>query len=468
MCHCVIVADALILVLCFDSLVSLVDSFGLLSLVETLPIASSFFTAKWIVAKVVVYATLLTAMIGLATTKMESIRRVERSIGGGGVLSVRLSWMKRITFFQILVGSAAGFLVVVTDVRSLGLSVFPGELAVLNSDNIFLIAGAIFACIAALAAATLDRSGLIGRLSVAFVAVAYILLFSFVTELRRPLEVAWWWAISLFPLVGSALFVAESFLSNLALLHRGVCSARETVLGAIIAVGSFVTAFGATMPTEGVGREFLPTIFSLSVGLFGCALAYVVFPLVCVAVAGKKGRTNEAVANTPFLGVFQNGISGFAIVVLVAVLPLEIVAAPGIVFLALLSITFLFSRKLPKALFPLKLNVKHLADRDKALSADGLSPERREDLRRLSRHLQRQGILTAFSLMPWFLAVGIGERSRGEGTFRRRMMDEFMLRLPSRGLVLLFSELLPTGDVDCADALAKLGDDCLGCVTTDG
>lgn len=461
-CHWMIVADSLILMSCFNSLIMLVDSSELLSFIGELPFVSALFTAEWVVAKVVIYATLLTAMIGLAAMKMGDIRRAEQSVKGKTTLSRRLLWMKRITFCQILVGSAAGFLVVVTDAHSLGWTVFFGDLAVLSSDNVLLIVGAVFACTVALAIAILAHDGFAGRLAVPCIAVAYVLLFSFVTELRRPLEVAWWWAISLFPLIGSALFVTESFLSNAALLHRGACSPQEASLGAIIAAGSFVTAFGATMPTEGAGREFLPTVFSLSVGLLGCALAYVIFPLVCVFVASGKGRASEAVTNTPFLGVLQNGIAGFAIVVLVAVLPLEIMAAPGLIFLALVSVAFLFSRKLPKALFPLKLNATHLKDRKKVLYEKGLSAQRLEDLRRLSRHLQRQGVLTAFSLMPWFLAVGVGRYSRSKDVFKHRMMDEFMLRLPSREMIVLFSELLPMVDIDCANDLAKLGDDFLG------
>lgn len=464
----------MIYVSCLDTLTRIIDSTGLLPLISDLPpihaVIERGISAEQLATKIVVNLILIASLITLAGAKMRGVQAFESSLGTHASQSRTLIALKATVYLQILAACFGGLSILLADIYALVGTTLPSEaipetLATFETTNLFLLAGATGTCLIAIVVSFISRKSLPNRLQqlpVVSIALSYFLSFWYVTEFRHPLEIAPWWAIALFPLAGSSLFVAEAFLSNVALLQKRSCSPVEFLYAAVIAVGCFLTAFGSTIPTTGLDGELLPTIMSLGVGGLGCLLAFVMLPMTCATITSWQSCRvdNPVPTNSPVMGVFQNGAAAFAIVAFIAALPLDIFAGVGTIIAAFISICMLLSRKVPMALFPLTANVTHLRERANAMLRAGLMTQEYESILCLSRHMQRQAMLTALSLMPWFLIAVISNLSRTE-KLSHRLEKAYLLRLPSRSAMLLFAELLPAERTGYEDELRALGEELL-------
>ena len=460
---------------CFDALVEAIESTRLFPVDSALsPFVSAAIdkiTPEWIAMRLIVYLLLIASLISLSGAKMHGVHDFESSLGAKASESGLLALMKLTVYLQILAACVGGMSIVLADIYSLAGKELPKgvvstALTTLSSTNVPLFVGAAACCLAAIAVAYTLReksSNLAHLLSALLVALSYFLLFCYVTEFRRPLEIAWWWAAALFPLVGSSLFIAEAFLSNTRLLWNYSCNTWDTLFASIISVGCFLTAFGSTIPTEGLEGQHLPTIMSLGVGMAGCLFAFIALPMTCTIIVfcKKRPKTNDTSTNSPIMGILQNGTATFALVTLVAALPLDMFAGLRSVVIAFVSVFMLLSRKIPMALFPLTANAKHLAERHQAMTDGAHHATEHENVLALSRHMQRQAILTALALMPWFLFAAAGSFSTKHGVLAQRLKESYLLRPPSRSAMLLFAELLPIDHAGYEKELRELGEEML-------
>ena len=283
------------------------------------------------------------------------------------------------------------------------------------------------------------------------VAASYAVVFYYVTEMRRPLTVDWWYAWSLFAPIGSAFLIGESFISDCALIRHKPCDVGLFSIAGVIAVGSYLVSVGCIVPTESAEGNFYSAIWSPGVGLLGVVVANVFIPTICAMAIqiGKPRPKQHLVLNTAIAGVAQNGMAATVAVVLLGVLPMAIYANTPIVLLAVVSFTILAVKKIGKIIFPLAANARHLAARthDYTLLVEDKDAAL-EELRSLSRHLQRQAVITMTVFLPWIFFIlaadALIQRIKSDkGGYSNYLWREYLLRLPSQEVVMLFVELAP-------------------------
>lgn len=303
-------------------------------------------------------------------------------------------------------------------------------------------------------------------LGAVLVMVAYSFAFYYVTGLRRPLALEWWYAWSLFAPIGAALLVGEAFVSDCFLIRNRPYNSGMLLIAVILALGSYLMSMGCIIPTVGESGIFFSAIWSPGVGMLGAIIANVVIPVLCaMGVDAVLPSTEEhLVLNTPVEGVFQNGMAATVGVMLLGVLPMVLYANAPIAMLALVSFTPLAVTKIGKIVFPLAMNVKHLKSRIEDYEKREVDVDAAlRELRSLSRHLQRQGVITMTVLLPWVLFVFFfgwlaWKWKRSRGTYRDYLWHEYLLRFPSRETVMLFVELASGADEEYASHLDILAD----------
>ncbi|WP_165056801.1 MULTISPECIES: hypothetical protein [unclassified Adlercreutzia] len=310
--------------------------------------------------------------------------------------------------------------------------------------------------------------------------LGYGTLFFYATGLRKPLLFDWWFAWSLLAPIGAAIFLGESFVSNCALIRGRDSNTGTLLIAAVITCGSYLAALGAIMPTTGAGRSFFPTFASPGIGMLGILLAFILLPTMAAALMqmGVTDRDSSIVTNSPVLGMLQSGASATVIVVFLGLLPLELYASAseGASYLLLVLVAFLVlaAFKISSLLFPLRKNADHLSmqiSKYDKMPKDQQA-QTQDELRRLSRHLQRQNLIVVTSLLPWGL-VGLAvwwakdalsRKIKGKeqrSSVSHELWTSFLLRPPSQDAALLFVELLPDGQGRYRSCFDSLADDAI-------
>jgi hypothetical protein len=234
---------------------------------------------------------------------------------------------------------------------------------------------------------------------------------------------------------GSAFFVANGFVSNTRLVRgesnrifRGLSDAKErpvSMATIIIFLGVAAVVLTSVLPTRGDGGTFYPSLFSPLLGMIGCVLAAIVYPVLAVGIINKTEHElpePQVLINEPIDGVRQDGINGWLMILFGGIFVLYYLASAQnlllLLFISLFNIVITLGFILQ---FPLKMNKWHY----KHLNLDRFDAERRNVKKRnisdelkaslllnieqqqkaLKKHLERQAWLVFWTLFPWTILI---------------------------------------------------------------
>lgn len=400
-------------------------------------IGSSLFLGFSDVLEEVVYVALLLAYVLVARETVKSIGEIERK----NVVTVRnLAVVQAVNYSFLLIVAIGIILLIVFYSLSLGsnaASEFIGD------PNFLFVALFGFGCSLLAISRKLRNIPIKLIVLVCILIGIYGLLIISLTSFRQPYIISPFQLIAIFPCIGSALLVGESFLSNCCFLRGARMTIVHFISGVFISVGCFLVTVVSILPTYGEEGEVAPVLISSLVGVLGIVFAYVLIPTLC---AFSLYRTPEKklhfIKNSAISGIFQNGFAATAAVSFFGVIFLGITGlAPldsGITFVlfAVLSI-------LSHLLFPLQLNRKNL-QHHVYLYEEYFKPSSSVawELRSEALHFQRQAIISAFLAMPWTVIHFLSRAFIGQEV-KFQAWSQLLLRLNTRDALVLFYGLLP-------------------------
>ena len=262
-------------------------------------------------------------------------------------------------------------------------------------------------------------------------ALSFTCLIYLVYHHRKPWVDEWWMIIFIFPIIGTSLFTANGFYSNLITIRGRDKNTEVFILSLIILFGSLLVSSCSILPLQKNCSAIEFSVYSV-VGLCGIVLAYMIIP-ISFACLYSSDQENSIYHNNDFSGLLQDCFIATILATFVGIIPSyysyknnEVSTFLGITMICI-TVAWIYA-------FALEQNVKHLKSMEKI--KDGLierEPANRQifesQYRELIGHVKRQNCFALFSLLPYSVVYFVQlflQSEEDDGVAFWRIMNRLM------------------------------------------